>query len=122
MIVVPPRGNSAVRRLGRARDTLCQALDQKLTLDQVAREAALAPSQFIRAFKAVFGQTPQRVRTDARLDLAKRLLITDPMPVADVCAAVGFRSLGTFSHVFTRRIGSSPSAFLRGGGPPGEGP
>jgi AraC-like DNA-binding protein len=102
-----------VRRLGRARDTLCQALDQKLTLDQVAREAALAPSQFIRAFKAVFGQTPHQVRIDARLDLAKRLLITDSMPVTDVCAAVGFASLGTFSHVFTRRIGSSPSAFRR---------
>jgi AraC-like DNA-binding protein len=113
MIVAPPRGNSAVRRLGRARDTLCQALDQKLTLDQVAREAALAPSQFIRAFKAVFGQTPHQVRIDARLDLAKRLLITDSMPVTDVCAAVGFASLGTFSHVFTRRIGSSPSAFRR---------
>jgi AraC-like DNA-binding protein len=112
-IVAPSRSNSAVRRLGRARDTLCQALDQKVTLDQVAREAALAPSQFIRAFKAVFGQTPHQMRIDARLELAKRLLITDSMPVTDVCAAVGFASLGTFSHVFTRRIGSSPSAFRR---------
>jgi AraC-like DNA-binding protein len=92
---------------------LCQALDQKLTLDQVAREAALAPSHFIRAFKAVFGQTPHQVRIDARLDLAKRLLITDSMPVTEVCAAVGFASLGTFSHVFARRIGLSPSAFRR---------
>jgi AraC-like DNA-binding protein len=112
-IAAPSRRNSAVRRIGRARDTLCQALDQKLTLDQVAREAALAPSQFIRAFKAVFGQTPHQVRIDARLELAKRLLITDSIPVTDVCAAVGFASLGTFSHVFTRRIGSSPSAFRR---------
>jgi AraC-like DNA-binding protein len=92
---------------------LCQALDQKLTLDQVAREAALGPSQFIRAFKAVFGQTPHQVRLDARLDLAKRLLIADSMPVTEVCAAAGFASLGTFSHVFTRRVGSSPSAFRR---------
>jgi AraC-like DNA-binding protein len=62
-------------------------VDQKLTLAQVAREAALAPSQFIRAFKAVFGQTPHQMRIDARLELAKRLLITDSMPVTDVCAA-----------------------------------
>jgi len=67
----------------------------------------------LHAFKAVFGQTPHQVRIDARLDLAKRLLINDSMPVTDVCAAVGFASLGTFSHVFTRRIGSSPSAFRR---------
>jgi AraC-like DNA-binding protein len=90
---------------------LCQALDQKLTLDQVAREAALSPGQFIRAFKAVFGQTPHQVRINARLELAKMLLITDSAPVTDVCAAAGFSSLGTFSHVFTRRVGSSPSAF-----------
>ena len=92
---------------------LCETLDQKLTLDQVAREAALSPGQFIRAFKAVFGQTPHQLRIDARLDLAKRLLITDSASVTDVCAAAGFASLGTFSYVFTRNVGLSPSAFRR---------
>ena len=92
---------------------LCQALDQKLTLDQVAREAALSPGQFIRTFKAVFGQTPHQVRINARLELAKTLLITGSAPVTDVCAAAGFASLGTFSYVFARRVGSSPSAFRR---------
>jgi AraC-like DNA-binding protein len=113
MIVALPHRNSSVRRLCRARDLLCQALDQKLTLDQVAREAQLSPGQFIRAFKAVFGQTPHQVRIDARLDLAKRLLIADSVSVTDLCQTVGFASLGTFSHVFTRRVGLSPSAFRR---------
>jgi AraC-like DNA-binding protein len=92
---------------------LCHSLDEKLTLDQFAREAALSPGQFIRTFKAVFGQTPHQVRIDARLELAKRLLITDAMPVTEVCAAAGFASLGTFSHVFARRVGSSPTTFRR---------
>lgn len=113
MIVRRVHGSAVVRRLARARDALCQALDEKLTLEQVAHEAALSPGQFIRAFKAVFGQTPQQVRIDARLELAKKLLITDSMPVTEVCAAAGFASLGTFSHVFARRVGSSPSLFRR---------
>lgn len=113
MIVESYRGASTVRRLARAREMLCQTLDEKLTIDEVAREAALSPAQFIRSFRAVFGETPHRVRIDARLELAKRLLITDDMPVTEVCAAVGFASLGTFSHVFMRRIGSSPSEFRR---------
>ena len=92
---------------------LCQSLDEKVTLDQAAREAALSRGQFIRAFSAVFGQTPHQVRIDARLELAKKLLITDAMPVTEVSLAAGFASLGTFSHVFTRRVGSSPTVFRR---------
>ena len=113
MITALPHSNSLARRLGRARELLCHTLDQKLTLEQAAREAALTPSHFIRAFKSVFGQTPQQMRIDARIDLAKRLLILDSMSVTDVCAAAGFASLGTFSHVFAHRIGSSPSVFRR---------
>jgi AraC-like DNA-binding protein len=103
----------SVIRIGRARDLLCQALDQKVTIQQAAREAGLSPGQFIRTFKAVFGETPHQVRIDARLDLAKRLLITDAAPVTEICAAAGFASLGTFSYVFARRVGVSPSAFRR---------
>ena len=113
LVAAPFPRNGTVRRLGRARDLLCQDLEQKLTLAAVAREAALSPGQFIRAFKAVFGQTPHQVRIQARLELAKTLLISGSMPVTDVCATVGFASLGTFSHLFTRRIGLSPTAFQR---------
>ena len=113
MIIATPRTNAAVRRLARVKAMLCEALDQKLTLDRVAREAGLSPGQFIRRFKSVFGQTPHQVRIDARLDLAKRLLITEGAPVTDICAAAGFASLGTFSHVFKREVGLSPSAFRR---------
>ncbi|HEY5755190.1 MAG TPA: AraC family transcriptional regulator [Steroidobacter sp.] len=113
IVTVVPGRNSTVRRLARARELLHHALDEKLTLADVAREAALSPGQFNRMFKAVFGQTPQQTRIAARLELAKRLLITDSMAVTDICAAAGFASLGTFSYVFSQRIGVSPSAFRR---------
>jgi transcriptional regulator GlxA family with amidase domain len=113
MIVAVPGRNSTVRRLARAKELLHDALAEKLTVEQLAREAALSPGQFNRTFKAVFGQTPQQARICARLEIAKRLLITDSMAVTDICAAAGFASLGTFSHVFTQRIGVSPSAFRR---------
>lgn len=100
-------------RLARARDMLSGTLDRRLTIPEVAREAALSPYQFIRAFKAVFGETPHQVRIHARLELAKRMLITSDEPVTEICDAAGFASLGTFSHLFARRVGSSPSAFRR---------
>jgi AraC-like DNA-binding protein len=113
MIVASLPRSNAVRRLSRARDRLCADLARKLPLGDVAREAAFSPGQFIRAFSAVFGQTPHQVRIDARLDLAKRLLIADSMPVTEVSAAAGFASLGTFSYEFARRVGSAPSSYRR---------
>ena len=109
----PPRKNAALARLSRARALLCEVLDEPLTLDDFAAEAALSRYQFIRTFKAVFGETPHQVRIDARLERARRLLITSSLPVTEVCNAVGFASLGTFSHLFTRRVGSSPSTYRR---------
>jgi AraC-like DNA-binding protein len=112
-MIVASHSKSSVRRLSRARDLLRESLDQKLTIERAAREAGLSRSEFIRSFKAVFGQTPHQARIDARLDLAKRLLITDAMSVTDICLAAGFASLGTFSHVFSCRVGLSPTVFRR---------
>ena len=69
IITAPFPRNSTLRRLGRVRELLCQGLDQQLTLTAVARQAALSPGQFIRAFKSVFGQTPHQVRIDGCLTL-----------------------------------------------------
>ncbi len=113
IVLAVPGRTSTVRRLARARELLHSDLHERLTVEQVAREAAWSPGQFNRTFKAVFGQTPQQARIAARLELAKRLLITDSMDVTDICAAAGFASLGTFSYVFSQRIGVSPSAFRR---------
>src|SRR5215469_9508323 len=52
VIITPPHRSAALRRLNRSREMLCHALDQKLTLDQVAREAALSTSQEHRRLEA----------------------------------------------------------------------
>jgi hypothetical protein len=48
-----------------------------------------------------------------RLDMAKRLLAKGQHSVTEVCMEVGFASLGSFSDLFTRRIGETPSAYRR---------
>ena len=66
---------------------------------------------FVRQFKAVFGETPIRFRTRSRLEMARYLLVKTDDSVTDVCLAVGFSSLGSFSALFARRFGRPPSAF-----------
>lgn len=101
------------RRLCHARDQL-QRLDRESpTIDGLAREVGISPSHFIRQFEAVFGVTPHQYRIQARLDHARRLLATRRHSVTTVCLEVGFSSLGSFSALFTRRFGETPSAFRR---------
>jgi len=101
------------RRLCRARERLQELDDPAPTIDEVAREVGISPFHFIRQFEAVFGVTPHQFRIQARLDRAKHLLATGRMSVTDVCMDVGFSSLGSFSTLFTRRFGETPSAFRR---------
>jgi len=105
------QGNDALVRLCRARDMLRESRDRPLPIGEVAKEAALSPYHFIRVFKAVFGETPHQLRIAARLDRAKHLLIVGEQSVTEVCIEVGFSSLGTFSTLFTHRVGSSPSVY-----------
>jgi len=104
---------ASIVRLARARDLLREACDAPLTVADAAREAALSPYHFIRRFKAVFGETPRQVRIDARLERARRMLAVDAGSVTDICNAVGFSSLGSFSYLFTQRVGVGPSAYRR---------
>jgi AraC-like DNA-binding protein len=101
-------------RLCRARDRLSETHhDRELSIRAVAEEARMSPFHFIRVFAAVFGATPHQFRIDARLARAKYLLLGDHACVTDVCMEVGFSSLGSFSSLFSRRVGVAPALYRR---------
>lgn len=83
------------------------------SIADLAREVQISPFHFIRQFEATFGVTPHQFRIQTRVDAAKHLLATGHHSVTDVCMEVGFSSLGSFSALFTRRVGETPSAFRR---------
>ena len=101
------------RGLCRARDLLHGVPERPLSVEEVACEAGISPFHFIRQFEAVFGETPHQFRIRSRLELARRLLAAGNHSVTDVCVEVGFSSLGSFSDLFTRRIGETPSGYRR---------
>lgn len=101
------------RRLCRARELLAQLDGPQPTIDALAREVHISPYHFIRQFEALFGVTPHQYRIQVRLDRAKELLASRRRSVTAVCMEVGFSSLGSFSTLFTRRFGETPSAYRR---------
>lgn len=96
------------RRLRRARELL--AADRGVR--EVARELAVSPFQLIRAFAALYGETPHQFRTRERIGRARRLLASGST-VTEACLEVGFSSLGSFSTLFTRWVGTAPSRYRR---------
>lgn len=101
------------RSLCRARELLGESWEQQFSVKYIAREVAISPYHFIRRFEAVFGLTPHQFRIQSRLDKAKLLLAKGEHSVTEVCMEVGFSSLGSFSELFTRRFGASPSTYKR---------
>jgi AraC family transcriptional regulator len=100
-------------RVQRGRQAMDEMLTENLPLKNIARLAHLSPFHFHRAFSAVFGETPLAYRTRRRLERAARLLKETEAPVIDVCLDTGFESAGSFSTLFRRRYGASPTEFRR---------
>lgn len=98
-------------RLCNARGKLRDVHQSELSIAEVATAAAMSRFHFIRQFKVVFGETPSQFRTRSRIDKAKHLLVLGQDSITDICMAVGFSSLGSFSTLFARRFGQTPSMY-----------
>jgi len=103
---VPP-----ARHLLRAKDLMDARYRESLDVRALARAAHLSPAHFSREFRRAFGVTPHRYLLDRRLERAAALLRNTDRTVADVCLAVGLRSVGSFTTSFGRAFGLSPTAY-----------
>ena len=108
------------RRMLRARDAMDRAYAEPLDVPALARIAHVSRAHFIRTFQATFGETPHRYLQRRRIERAMTLLRTTDTSVTEVCMAVGFSSLGTFSRTFRDIVGTTPSDY-RGGADPASG-
>lgn len=95
----------------RAIKAMREGLDERLSLTKLANAAMLSPFHFHRVFRHVTATTPARYLAALRMAEAKRLLVCSQLSVTEICGAVGYASLGTFTNQFTRLVGTSPRSF-----------
>jgi AraC-like DNA-binding protein len=105
---VPP-----ARHLLRAKDLADARYAEPLTVADLARSARLSPAHFSREFRRTFGESPHAYLLTRRLERASALLRTTDRSVADICYLVGLQSVGSFTTVFTRTYGLSPTAYRK---------
>lgn len=89
-------------------EAMHERLAEPLSLEEMAEIAYLSPFHFNRIFRSITGLPPGEFLAALRLDQAKRLLLTTPLSVTEVCYALGYSSLGTFTSRFKQLIGISP--------------
>lgn len=100
-------------RLRRVRDRIDREYDRPLDVPALARGAHMSAGHLSREFRRAFGESPYAYLMTRRVERAMALLRRGDLSVTDVCFAVGFQSLGTFSTRFAELVGMPPSVYRR---------
>jgi transcriptional regulator GlxA family with amidase domain len=97
-------------------DTLAWAVEhlgEAITVEVLARRAAMSQRSFARRFVAVAGTTPLQWLLRQRVLHAQRLLETTDHPVERVAVDCGFGTAAGLRAHFQRHLGTNPTAYRR---------
>jgi AraC-like DNA-binding protein len=97
--------------LRRAHDHADRHFHEFLDLDALAATAGVSKYHFLRCFAATYGKTPALYLAERRIERAQDLLRASNLTVTEICLAVGYTSLGSFSRKFRQLVGVSPSSY-----------
>jgi AraC-like DNA-binding protein/ligand-binding sensor protein len=84
-------------------------LQDKVTLELVARHVHVSRFYFCKLFKKATGMTLTDYVGRIRVERAKTLLANSSVRVSEVVYAAGFGSIPRFNSVFKRHVGMSPT-------------
>ena len=98
------------RQIMQAKRFIDDNFADRINLDQIAGSGNFSKFHFIRRFKTIYGRTPHQYLIGVRIARARRLLKAQKS-VTEVCFAVGFESVSSFTGLFKKMVGTTPSAF-----------
>jgi len=99
--------------LRRVRDRIDREYAKPLDVPALARGVHMSAGHLSREFRRAYGESPYSYLMTRRIERAMALLRRVDLSVTEVCFAVGFSSLGTFSTRFTELVGVPPSVYRR---------
>ena len=86
---------------------------QKLTVEQLAKEARLSKSTFMRRFLQICKMTPAEYIIRKRVEVAENMLKHTNAPLSEIAENVGFYDAAHFSRTFKKIKGISPLEYRK---------
>jgi AraC-like DNA-binding protein len=86
-------------------------LEEKISLETVARHVGVSPYYFCKVFKQSAGMTLTEYVNRRRVEWAKRRLADPRTRVTEVAFDVGFQSISQFNRSFLKYVGESPTRY-----------
>lgn len=97
--------------LRRVRDRIDRDYAKPLDVETLARGVGMSSGHLSREFRAAYGESPYSYLMTRRIERAMALIRGGDASITDICFAVGFSSLGTFSTRFSELVGLPPSEY-----------
>jgi AraC-like DNA-binding protein len=82
-----------------------------LNVSEVARQVGMSSSHFWRRFRKVTGVTPYAAFIQLKMKRAGQMLSESDQAIKVIASDLGFVDLRTFSRLFRRLYGMTPSTF-----------
>lgn len=99
---------SYAHRILQAIDYINTHFEEPLRISQMAHSLGMSNSLFHRNFKKVTALTPIQYQKKVRLQMARRLLLSQHVDAATASFQVGYASPSQFSREYTRMFGLPP--------------
>lgn len=87
--------------------------EDPLSLTGIARDMHMNPTYVSNHFKALFGKPPIALHRELKIAKAKSLLETQEMNITEISQSLGFNDIQTFTRLFKKYTGISPSQYMR---------
>jgi transcriptional regulator GlxA family with amidase domain len=100
-------------RFDRLHGWIAANLDKDLSVGALAEKVGMSERSFVRHYGKTTGLTPARAIESMRVEAARQLLATTPLPVKRVAQRCGFGSEETMRRAFLRQISITPQDYRR---------
>ena len=92
---------------------LIQHLDEKISLEHLAKEAHLSLTVFHKVFSHIYGDTPYAYLKKYKMNLAADILLNENKKIGDIALELGYSNASKFAKAFQSVYGVLPKDYRK---------